>query len=282
VLEKNEIKRQSVFFEVFKSEKDYVNDLELVKEVCLDSFFLKIAVLTSEPSQVFIGGLLRANPPIISPNLLDSFISEVFGNINYISRHHHRMLAALFSRQREQHPLVQSVTDVILDSQFDIPNVFLRDAEIYEPAALVFRSDYETYIKSYPLAEGRHRSELKKNPKYREWLRKCYQDPRVRKRDLVTFISRPVTRLPRLSMLLQAILKLTDSRHPDKELLPLLISILGDFVKSTQPGIAAAEGKVKFWNLCESLVYVKGEIVVCHICAVRVSTMLICPGYGPL
>lgn len=147
---------------------------------------------------------------------------------------------------------------------------FLCNAETYEPASLLFRPEYETYIKSYPLAEARHRSELKKNSKYREWLQRCYQDPRVRKRDLVTFISRPVTRLPRLSMLLAAILKLTDSEHPDKETLPLLISILNDFVKSTQPGIAVAEGKVKFWNLCESLVYVKGEIVVCRIHAVRV------------
>jgi hypothetical protein len=37
---------------------------------------------------------------------------------------------------------------------------------------------------------------------------------------------------------------------------------LSDFIKSTQPGIAAAEDKVKFWNLCESLVYQKGEIIV--------------------
>jgi hypothetical protein len=105
VLDKNEIKRQSVLFEVFKSEKDYVADLELVKEVCPDSRFLKIGVPTSEPSQVFIGGLLSADPPIISPDHLNSFISEVFGNIDAISGHHHRMLAALFSRQREQHPL---------------------------------------------------------------------------------------------------------------------------------------------------------------------------------
>lgn len=42
MLDKNEIKRQSVLFEVFKSEKDYVNDLELVKEVCPYSCFLKI------------------------------------------------------------------------------------------------------------------------------------------------------------------------------------------------------------------------------------------------
>lgn len=98
----------------------------------------------------------------------------------------------------------------------------------------------------------------------------------------MTFISRPVTRLPRLSLLLEAILKITDSNHPDKELLPVLISVLNDLVKSTQPGIAVAEGKVKFWNLCESLVYVKGEIVVCRIHVICASTLLIAPGYGPL
>lgn len=224
VLGKNEVKRQSILFEVFRSEKDYVIDLELVREV-------------------FVDGLLSANPPVISQENLHSFISEVFGNVNAISNHHHRMLGALFSRQREQHPLVQSVTDIILDT------------------SLLFRPDYETYIKSYPLAEARHRSELKKNPNYREWLRRCYQHPRVRKRDLVTFISRPVTRLPRLCLLLEEILKFTEPGHPDKESLPLLIALLGDFVKSTQPGIAVAEGKVKFWNLCESLVYVRSEIM---------------------
>ncbi|KAK7690932.1 hypothetical protein QCA50_006035 [Cerrena zonata] len=34
-----------------------------------------------------------------------------------------------------------------------------------------------------------------------------------------------------------------------------------DFIKSTQPGIEAAEAKVKFWALCESLVYQRGEII---------------------
>ena len=192
------------------------------------------------------------------------------------------MLAALFSRQREQHPLVQSVADIVLDSQSDRPVPLLFEAKACQSASLLFRPDYETYIKSYPLAEARHRSELKKNAKYREWLQQCSQDPRIRKRDLVTFISRPVTRLPRLCMLLEAILKLTDSDHPDKESLPLLISVLSDLVKSTQPGIAAAEGKVKFWNLCESLVYVRGEIVVCRIRPTRVLKVLMHSGYGSL
>lgn len=120
VLGKNEVKRQSVLFEVFKSEKDYVNDLELVQHVRLYLHLSSAAVTNHWPPQVFVDGLLKANPPVISPNNLRSFISEVFGNFSAISRHHRRMLAALLSRQREQHPLVQSVTDIILDSQSNI------------------------------------------------------------------------------------------------------------------------------------------------------------------
>jgi len=129
-------------------------------------------------------------------------------------------------------------------------------------ASLLWRNEYESYIKHYPLAEARHRAELKRNTSYQAFIQKCSHDPRIRKRDLITFLSRPVTRLPRLSLLLQQIQKFTDVEHPDVETLPLILTILSDFIKSTQPGIAAAEDKVKFWNLCESLVYQKGEIIV--------------------
>lgn len=42
VLGKDEVKRQSVLFEVFKSEKDYVADLELVREVLPDQLSSKV------------------------------------------------------------------------------------------------------------------------------------------------------------------------------------------------------------------------------------------------
>lgn len=61
--------------------------------------------------------LLVADPPVMAPERVRGFISEVFWNLEAISGHHHRMLATLFARQREQHPLVQSVADVILDSE---------------------------------------------------------------------------------------------------------------------------------------------------------------------
>ena len=97
------------------------------------------------------------------------------------------------------------------------------------------------------------------------FIQSVSNDPRIRKRDLITFLSRPVTRLPRLNLLLEQILKLTDVEyeHPDLEILPIILGILKDCIKSTQPGIEAAESKVKFWALCESLVFQKGEIIVC-------------------
>lgn len=92
----------------------------------------------------------------------------------------------------------------------------------------------------------------------------------MRRRDLGTFLSRPVTRLPRLNLLLESAKKCTAPDHPDQETLPLILSLLSEFIKSTQPGIEAAEGKVKFWSLCESLVYQRGEIIVSEVACIRI------------
>ncbi len=196
---------------------------------------------------------------------MSAFINEVFGNLSEIVAYHQRLLAALFSRQREQHPLIQSVADIFLDSKSLLDIDFLPGAQS-SLATLKsdFRSTYEVYIKRYPLAESYHRKQLKLNHTYEKFVQSVSDDPRIRKRDLITFLSRPVTKLPRLILLLSEILRLTETEydHPDLETLPIVLTILKDCVKSTQPGIEAAESKVKFWGLCESLKYQKGEIIV--------------------
>ncbi|KAF8806960.1 hypothetical protein BYT27DRAFT_7101268 [Phlegmacium glaucopus] len=227
-LGKNEVQRQSVIFEIIKSEREYVADLEAVE-------------------RVFIDQLRAANPPIISERDLQHFIYEVFGNLHEILVYHQQILAALYHRQREQHPLILSIADIFLDTT-------LKGG---------FRNAYETYIKNYPLAESHHRQMLKQRRAYENFMQSVAQDPRIRKRDLTTFLSRPVTRLPRLNLLLEQTLKLTsgEANHPDLETLPLILGILSDCIKSTQPGIEAAESKVKFRALCETIVYQKGEII---------------------
>ncbi|EPT05556.1 hypothetical protein FOMPIDRAFT_1138735 [Fomitopsis schrenkii] len=222
VLDKREVTRQSILFEIIRSEKDYVNDLVLVKEV-------------------FIEPLLNTSP--VPHHRLKGFVNEVFWNIDAIREEHERMLGALFQKQREFHPLIDSIAEIVTNH------------------VLQFQSAYEDYIKHYPLAGARHRAELKRNTRYQFFIQQCTQDPRVRKRDLITFLSRPVTRLPRLSLLLENAKEHTAPDHPDQEALPIILQILKTFVKATQPGIAAAEDKVKFWELCESLSYQKGEIL---------------------
>ncbi|KAF7374933.1 hypothetical protein MSAN_00379400 [Mycena sanguinolenta] len=179
-LGKREVQRQSVIFEVFKAEREYVFDLEAVREL-------------------YIEGLRSASPPIIRETFLNKFITEVFGNLDQVVAHHERMLGALFARQREQHPLVNSISDIILDTALN------QD----------FRSSYEVYIKNYPLAESRHRKELSQNQDYQAFIQ--------------------------LNLLLEQILKLTEDGHVDKDTLPIILDVLTSCIKSTQPGIEAAE-----------------------------------------
>lgn len=65
--------------------------------------------------QVFLDPLINTSP--IPQARLHPFVEEVFFNLDQIVAHHQRMLGALFERQREQHPLLQSVADIILDSK---------------------------------------------------------------------------------------------------------------------------------------------------------------------
>lgn len=44
--------------------------------------------------------------------------------------------------------------------------------------------------------------------------------------------------------------------------MPVILSVLGDFIKSTQPGVEVAEAKVRFWAICEKLVFSAGEVLV--------------------
>jgi hypothetical protein len=108
----------------------------------------------------------------------------------------------------------------------------------------------------------RHRKELDQNPRYKDFIQKCSEDQRLRKRDFKTLISRPITRLPRLKLLLERVQNLTPADHQDLETIPIVLTVLQGFIKSSEPGIAAAEDKVKFGTLYDSLVDPEGETTV--------------------
>lgn len=68
----------------------------------------------------YIDALRFADPPVIKKDRLRGFIKEVFWNLEDILGYHKRMLNALFARQRDQHPIIQSLSDILLESMSSI------------------------------------------------------------------------------------------------------------------------------------------------------------------
>lgn len=70
-----------------------------------------------------------------------------------------RMVFRLQERQLESHPVIQSISDILIDSLFDL---------------LVA---YERYLKHYPYAEARLRREMTKNEAFRDYVESCSRSP---------------------------------------------------------------------------------------------------------
>ncbi|KAG5219568.1 Dbl domain-containing protein [Salix suchowensis] len=132
-LTKDVIKRQSIIFELIKGEMAYVKDLENIEVM-------------------YIRPLRAADPPIIEKERLQQFIIDVFHNFAELHAHHRRLVEKFHEIQREQHPVIRSVTEAMLD------------------AALNFRDAYMEYIPNYPIAAYRIDEEMNNNPAFKEFV----------------------------------------------------------------------------------------------------------------
>ena len=59
---------------------------------------------------MYVGPLREMDPPIIPRDRLEQFIQEVFHNYAELHAHHRRMLNKLHEIQREEHPVIRSIT----------------------------------------------------------------------------------------------------------------------------------------------------------------------------
>jgi hypothetical protein len=71
--------------------------------------------------QVYIEPLMNASPPIITEEHPETFIKDVFFNMDNILQYDRHLLSNLFERQRDQHPLILAITDVVLQGGPDFP-----------------------------------------------------------------------------------------------------------------------------------------------------------------
>ncbi|KIM44432.1 hypothetical protein M413DRAFT_442414 [Hebeloma cylindrosporum] len=187
-LSSNEINRQTIIHKLISKEEQYIEDLDIVESV-------------------FIKPLRLAEPPIMTPLELQDFIQEVFGNILELLECNKRLLEVMYVRQREQHPVNQTVGDIFLD------------------IATEFRIVYPVYIGHHPLAEKRLKEELEHNPEFRLFIEKCSRQLAARpggspRLDLKHYLNRPGEHLQKYPVLLEAVFRETEESNPD-----------GDYVK---------------------------------------------------
>ncbi|KAF8806848.1 Dbl homology domain-containing protein, partial [Phlegmacium glaucopus] len=200
-LTESQINRQTIIHKLITKEKQYIEDLDIVEKV-------------------FITPLRTANPPVMTPLVLEEFIKEVFGNILQLRECNHQLLEVLYVRQREQEPIVQSIGDIFL------------------AAATDFRTVYPIYVGHHPLAEKRMKEELEHNPEFRLFIEKCSRQLSARpggpRLDLKHYLNRPAEHLQKYPVLLDAVYTETEASNPDGDYLREAIDVIQDLQNVAQ------------------------------------------------
>ncbi|CCM02646.1 uncharacterized protein FIBRA_04750 [Fibroporia radiculosa] len=223
-LPKKEAKRQSIIFELIKGEMEYVKDLENIEVM-------------------YVSPLREMDPPIVPRDRLEQFIRDVFHNFDELHAYHKKMLLAFHDIQREEHPVIRSITAAIYD------------------AVLNFRDAYMDYIPNYPIAEYRIDDEMATNPAFKAFVDQCTRHPDARKLDMKNFVNRPIPRLLRYELLLKGVLEETPADHEDREAIPQVLELIKSLGKEAEPGVTSAKQKVEVWRYNSQLVFKPGEAI---------------------
>lgn len=101
---------------------------------------------------MYVAPLREMDPPIIPRDRLSQFIQDVFHNFAELHAHHRKMLNTFHEIQREEHPVIRSVTAAVYD------------------AVLNFREAYMDYIPNYPIAAYRIDDEMANNPAFKAFV----------------------------------------------------------------------------------------------------------------
>ena len=102
--------------------------------------------------QGFVQPLRTVQPPIVAPEHLDAFLSEILLNLSDIREHSRTLLAALLARQRETPYVVKNIGDVVLSAALD-----------WGPA-------YTSFTIQFPLADSVYKEEKARNPRFKDFL----------------------------------------------------------------------------------------------------------------
>lgn len=219
-----EKKRQEVISEICYTERDFVKDLEYLRDFW-------ILPLRSKAS------------PIPLPRR-DKVVKTIFSNIiDHPSIHtvSSRFAAALTSRQQKE-PIVHNIGDKFLEfvPQFE-PFIY------YGSKQLEGKFEFE--------------NERSVNPYFSKFVDEIERRKESRKLELNGYLTKPTTRLARYPLLLENVLKYTEDGNPDKEDIPKVLTIIRDLLGRVNAESGKAENRFNLRRLHEQLRFRPNERV---------------------
>lgn len=217
-----EKKRQEVISELMYTERDFVKDLEYLRD-----FWMK-----------------PLRNPATSPipeHRREKFIRTVFSNCQEVYKVNARMAESL-TRRQQVGPVVSNVGDVFLEY---VPHFapFIK----YGANQLFGKYEFE--------------HEKKTNPAFAKFVEEVERMKESRKLELNGYLTKPTTRLARYPLLLENVLKYTADENPDKTDIPKAIVIIKDTLSKVNVESGKAENHFNLVQLNRDLKFRPGEYV---------------------
>ncbi len=219
-----EKKRQEVISEICYTERDFVKDLEYLRDFWIYP--------------------LRSKASPIPPPRRDRVVSNVFSNIIDQPSIHGvsaRFAKSLTERQQKS-PVVYNVGDI-----------FLEYAPQFEPFILYGSKQLE--------AKYEFENERSLNQAFSRFVDEIERRRESRKLELNGYLTKPTTRLARYPLLLENVLKYTEADNPDMKDIPKVLTVIRDLLGRVNAESGKAENRFNLRRLHEQLQFRANEKV---------------------
>ncbi|KAF7513620.1 hypothetical protein GJ744_008914 [Endocarpon pusillum] len=223
--DEREKKRQEVISEIMYTERDFVKDLEYLRD-----FWMR--------------PLRAANPNQSSPipeHRREKFIRTVFSNCLEILAVNSKFAEALSARQREN-PVVRNIGDI-----------FLQWVPRFDP--------FIKYGANQMYGKFEFEKEKSQNQAFSRFVDETERMKESRKLELNGYLTKPTTRLARYPLLLDNVLKYTKDDNPDKQDIPVAIALIKDFLTRVNAESGKAENHFNLLTLNGQLKFNPGDYV---------------------
>lgn len=224
-IDDREKKRQEIIFEIMYTERDFVKDLEYLRD-----FWMR---------PLRASGTTTHSP--IPEHRREKFIRTVFGNCLEVLKVNSGLCEALNARQKESH-VVKTVGDI-----------FCQHVPRFDP--------FIKYGANQLYGKYEFEKEKASNPGFAKFVEDTERLKESRKLELNGYLTKPTTRLARYPLLLESVLKFTADDNPDKRDIPEAVKLIKRFLSRVNTESGKAENHFNLVQLNAALKFAPGDYV---------------------